>query len=76
MSLNSLALRTDLVHDRHSAEVVEHDDCIVIKTPQRPTYFWGNYLIMRLPPGSGDARRGWSDTKMNLGGGRSKASPR
>lgn len=43
--LNSLALKTNLIFHKHESEIIENDGYIVIKTPSRPNYFWGNYLI-------------------------------
>ena len=52
--LKSYALRTSLIMDKFFATVTENSDYIVIKTPQRPDYFWGNYIIMKSPPTHGD----------------------
>ena len=52
--LKSYALRTSLIMDKFFATVGENNDYIVIKTPQRPDYFWGNYIIMKSPPTHGD----------------------
>ncbi len=42
---------------RHSGEVIDRDEYIVVRTPNNPTYHWGNYLIFRTPPRSGDEAR-------------------
>lgn len=35
---------------RFGAHVVERDDCIVVRTPDNPTYYWGNCLILPRAP--------------------------
>jgi RimJ/RimL family protein N-acetyltransferase len=41
---------TDFILHRFDAEVTEHDDCLVVRTPANPTYYWGNCLVLpRLP---------------------------
>jgi len=55
----SLGIRTNtMIHQFDGGIVEEHDDCIVIKTPSNPNYWWGNYLIMPAPPQVGDFE-GW-----------------
>jgi ribosomal protein S18 acetylase RimI-like enzyme len=53
MLLNSLGIRMDLAFHRHFSQIVEKRDYIVVKTPERPSFFWGNYIIMRNPPKDG-----------------------
>ena len=33
-----------------AADVEEHADCIVVRTPDRPDYYWGNCLIVPAAP--------------------------
>ncbi|MCU0968078.1 MAG: GNAT family N-acetyltransferase [Rubrivivax sp.] len=41
---------TDFILHRFDAEVIERDDCLVVRTPSNPTYYWGNCLhLLRLP---------------------------
>lgn len=41
---------TDFILHRFDAEVTERDDCLVVRTPANPTYYWGNCLVLpRLP---------------------------
>lgn len=41
---------TDFILHRFDAEVIERDDCLVVRTPANPTYYWGNCLVLpRLP---------------------------
>jgi GNAT superfamily N-acetyltransferase len=42
--------RTDfLVHDG-AAQIIERDDCIVVRTPGNPGYYWGNCLVLPEAP--------------------------
>lgn len=54
MIIKSLALKTRLILDKYFASVEFKDDYIVIKTNDRPKYFWGNYIIMKFSPKAGD----------------------
>ena len=40
--------------DRRSGIVFDRGDYLVVKTPSRPNYYWGNYLMMKGPPRAGD----------------------
>ena len=40
--------------DSFLANIVEKDKYIVIQTPERLNYFWGNYILMKEPPSKGD----------------------
>lgn len=42
--------RSHLLACRFGAEVTERDDCIVLRTPGNPTYYWGNCLILPAAP--------------------------
>ena len=44
------AWRTDFTLHGVSAEVIGRDDCLVVRTPDNPTYYWGNCLILPQPP--------------------------
>ena len=51
----SLGWRTELIFPRFDAEVIAQADCLLVRTPHNPTYFWGNYLLFDHPPREGDA---------------------
>jgi len=51
--------RTDLMFARFDGELVERADCIVVRTPSNPTYWWGNFLLFDHAPRAGDAAE-WS----------------
>lgn len=46
----SLGAQTNFLMDSFLADTLEKDDYFVIKTPKRPNYFWGNYILMKEPP--------------------------
>ncbi len=52
MRLQDLGLgwQSHLLSCRFGAEVAERDDCIVLRTPSNPTYYWGNCLILPAAP--------------------------
>lgn len=58
MNLKSLGLRTDLIFPRFAGEVIDRGAYIAVRTPSRPDYIWGNYIIMRGPPEARTAA-GW-----------------
>jgi len=54
----SLGTRTDVMIHRYDGGILEeYDDCIVLKSPQRPNYWWGNMLLLPQAPQTGDYER-------------------
>ena len=51
----SLGWRTELIFHRFDGEVVARDDCLLVRTPASPTFYWGNFLLFDRPPREGDA---------------------
>jgi ribosomal protein S18 acetylase RimI-like enzyme len=49
-----LGWQSHLLACRFGAEIAERDDCIVLRTPSNPTYYWGNCLILRAAPRDAD----------------------
>ena len=50
MKINSLGLKTNLILNSMSSNVMKRSDYIVIHTPSRPNYIWGNYIaILKIP---------------------------
>jgi ribosomal protein S18 acetylase RimI-like enzyme len=43
--------RTDFILHHFDTEVLERSDCIVVRTPSNPTYYWGNCLHLPSLPG-------------------------
>lgn len=51
MKVTSLGFRTDLALLQHTgSEVEDHDDHLVIRTPENPSYFWGNFVLFAHAP--------------------------
>lgn len=58
MRITSLGFATDIALLRHAGSLVEdHGDHLVIRTPDNPSYFWGNFVLFASAPG---AERGLS----------------
>ena len=45
-----LGWQSHLLACRFGARIDERDDCIVLRTPDNPTYYWGNCLILPAAP--------------------------
>jgi ribosomal protein S18 acetylase RimI-like enzyme len=59
MQLTSLGFRTDVaLRIAEGAEVTDRGDCLVIRSPENPNFWWGNFLLLRGWPADGD---GWLD---------------
>ena len=51
MRIESLAFRTDLaLLQLGGSEVEDHESYVVVRTPDNPTYRWGNFLLLRTAP--------------------------
>lgn len=62
MQVRSLGFRTDLMLRRLAgATVSDRGDHIVVRTPQNPTFYWGNFVLLAAPPAAGEAER-WLET--------------
>jgi len=48
------AWRTDFILHRFDAELIERDDCLVVRTPANPNFYWGNFLALPHTPADGD----------------------
>jgi GNAT superfamily N-acetyltransferase len=42
--------RSEFIRHRFDAQVNEQADCIVVRTPSNPTYYWGNCLVLPKAP--------------------------
>lgn len=62
MHLRSLAYRTDLaLLELAGSEVEDRGTHLVVRTPQNPTFYWGNYLLLAQPP-SAEGVGHWLET--------------
>ncbi len=59
MQIRSLAYRTDVaLLQAGGSRVTAGDDCIVVRTPGNPTFWWGNFiLIPQIPRSRGELER-------------------
>jgi ribosomal protein S18 acetylase RimI-like enzyme len=63
MDIASLAFRTDLAMLEHSGSVVEdHGTHLVVRTPDNPTFWWGNFLLLEAAPRDVEEAREWLAT--------------
>jgi GNAT superfamily N-acetyltransferase len=42
--------QTDLILHRFGGELIEREDCLVLRTPANPTFYWGNCLVLPRAP--------------------------
>lgn len=52
-----MACATDLWFPRFDGQVLDRGDYLVIRTPANPGFMWGNFLLFREAPRSGDFDR-------------------
>ncbi len=58
MKVKSLGFGTDLMLLRMSGSVVtDHGSHLVVRTPENPGFWWGNFVLFDAPPRPGDAAR-------------------
>lgn len=58
MEIRSLGLRTDVALLELGGSVVEdRDDHLVVRTPDNPTYWWGNFVLVGSVPEPGETSR-------------------
>lgn len=51
MNVTSLGLRTDLALLKRSGSTIEDcGDHLVVRTPQNPSFYWGNFLVLDAVP--------------------------
>jgi ribosomal protein S18 acetylase RimI-like enzyme len=62
MDIASLAFRTDLAMLEHSGSTVEDRGThLVVRTPDNPTYWWGNFLLLATAPRDEEEAGRWLD---------------
>jgi hypothetical protein len=58
MEIRSLGYRTDLmIRVLEGSQVEDRGDYLVIRSPQNPTFWWGNFLLLSVPPPPGQAAK-------------------
>lgn len=63
MDVRSLGYRTDLALLRYGgSEVEDRGDHLVVRSPDNPTFWWGNFVLLDRPPEPGpEAAQRWLD---------------
>ena len=57
MHVSSLGFRTDLALLTASGSIVEDRGThLVVRSPDNPSYFWGNFILLAQPPVPGGER--------------------
>ena len=60
MDIQGLGWRTDLALLEISGSVLEdRGDHVVVRTPDNPTFWWGNFLMLAGPPADAADARQW-----------------
>jgi ribosomal protein S18 acetylase RimI-like enzyme len=59
MNLKSLGYRTDLIFPAFDGEIIDRDSYLVVRTPENPSFYWGNFLLFPYPPKEDDFAK-WS----------------
>lgn len=67
MDLRSLGHRSDLIFARYDGVVEDKGSYIVVRTPDNPTFWWGNYLIFERPPQTGDDEKWLEHFRREIG---------
>ncbi len=58
MKIQSIAYETDIgIRRLEGADVEDQGDHLVVATPSNQGFWWGNFILLATPPGSGDAER-------------------
>lgn len=58
MTVRSLGFGTDLMVRRLAGSLItEAEDHLVVRTPANPSFYWGNFLLVRSPIGPGQGGR-------------------
>lgn len=57
MEITSTGLQSEFIFHGFGAVMTDHGDCISVRTPENPDYFFGNFLLYPAPPGVDDFAR-------------------
>ncbi|MDB4962648.1 MAG: family N-acetyltransferase [Myxococcales bacterium] len=68
MHLRSLGLATDLELARTRGQVIDRDGYLVVRTPDDPTYYYGNLLVLPAAPQVGEVAYWTRKFASELGG--------
>jgi ribosomal protein S18 acetylase RimI-like enzyme len=60
MEITSLANRTDLAMlERSGSEITDRGTHLVVRTPDNPAYWWGNFLLLPTAPADEEVATDW-----------------
>ena len=60
MEISSLANRTDLAMlERSGSEISDRGTHLVVRTPDNPTFWWGNFLLLAEAPADEERAAEW-----------------
>ncbi len=63
MEIRSLAYRTDLAMlERSGSEISDLGTHLVVRTPDNPTFWWGNFVLLSDAPSSAEEAEDWLAT--------------
>lgn len=54
MEITSKGIQSEFIFHNVEAIATDHGDCISVRTPRNPDYFFGNFLLFPTPPNAGD----------------------
>lgn len=54
MEITSKGLQSEFIFHGFGGVITDHGDCISVRTPNNPDYFFGNFLLFPSPPNDGD----------------------
>lgn len=54
MKITSAGIDSDFIFHDFAGVITNHGDCISVRTPTNPDYFFGNFLLFPAPPAAGD----------------------
>ena len=63
MRIESLGLRTDFMFYRFFSELIDRSDRVVVRTPDNPSFHWGNLIVYPEGPSGNDYQRWTRDFK-------------
>jgi RimJ/RimL family protein N-acetyltransferase len=58
--IKGLGWRTDIaLLEISGSQVTDRGDHLVVRTPDNPTFWWGNFLLLAAPPADRERAEGW-----------------
>jgi hypothetical protein len=54
MEITSKGLQSEFIFHEFGGVITDHGDCISVRTPSNPDFYFGNFLLFPAPPTDGD----------------------